>query len=270
MATTKIGFISDLHIDVNREKRVKEHLLKYVNSKSIDYLVIAGDISSKHREVIKFFRKESPCKLKWVPGNHDLYSSNKFDSSAIYEEYKELEENLITHPLLIGNIVIIGDTGWYDYSYRLSKFSKDKCRDKRYLNMQWADKTRFKWKNMKDEGISQMFIDNLKIQIEKYSDKEIIVCTHTVPYKKFVEYKGYLEWDYFTSFIGTEKLGKLFDRYENIKTVVFGHTHMRYHEIYHGKECICRPLGYYFKEWTQSDTIKEIENCVCIKEVNLV
>ena len=52
-----------------------------------------------------------------------------------------------------------------------------------------------------------------------------------------------------SSFLGSASFGQLLDQYDNIKQVVFGHTHRRFEDkLIHGTRYSCRPFGYYY-EW---------------------
>lgn len=239
----RIGFISDIH--VRSDDNIPEVLRDVSIKKNIDLLIIAGDLTSHYKNIPKIIERildGTSMDLRFIPGNHDLYRQGGGSSLEAYEKLLKSPYNLITNPIVEKYFVIFGDTGWYDYSYNPNGYTDKELEKKVYGMARWADKTYFNWDGASDQFVSEFFLNRLKNNMEMYSDKEMIVVTHTVPFEKFVTYKGDPYWDYFSAFIGSSKYGELYKKY-GVKKCVFGHTHTRYHEMNEGVECICRPLG---------------------------
>ena len=132
----KIGTISDLHIDrhphLNPEIYL-EKLCQVIKQRSIELLIIAGDISNDYRisyDFIQSIQELSGIPTYFVPGNHDLWSDQADKTSTeILSFFRSKEECLIGNPIIINDrYAIVGHVGWYDYSYAdrrfLSKNSK--------------------------------------------------------------------------------------------------------------------------------------------------
>lgn len=104
----KIGIISDIHLDVNKNFPVLLTLVDLCNEKKIDRLVVAGDISSDYKDIfylIDVFKRKTQTNVHFVPGNHDLYMSGGKDSNTIYRELCRLNECLVAYPVDLGGLV---------------------------------------------------------------------------------------------------------------------------------------------------------------------
>ena len=53
---------------------------------------------------------------------------------------------------------------------------------------------------------------------------QIVVVTHHLPFKEAVVLKD-RQFNFFNAFMGSTRIGDLIDRYEKIKTVIYGHNH---------------------------------------------
>lgn len=265
----RIGVISDIHLDVNKHFPVLESLCDFCNENHLDKIIIAGDFASDFSVVsyiIDYFNKNTRTKLHFVLGNHDLYICRGKNSKQIYDALSRFKECLVNCPVDLGEWVIIGDTGWYDYSYRDKFYTIEQIQKKSCGGMTWADKRYFQW-GVEDIEVNNYFLNNLENLLMKYHRKKIIAVTHTVPFRDFVIYKKEEPvWNYFSAFIGSEKIGQLYEKY-SVKVAVFGHTHFRFNEKRENMLCLCRPLGYYFEWKNPSDIQKEIQDAVYILEI---
>lgn len=259
---TKIGFISDLHYKSSMYKDLIRETVKEIASE-LDYLIIAGDISSDIHDTLHFL-KGIP-NVRFVPGNHDMYKVRGKNSKELYTEYLNSSKCLITNPLVIGNTVILGDTGWYDYSTQAEGWSLKEIADKRYNGITWVDKLYFNWPDLDDQELAQFFCKRLEMQMSQYRSYDIIPVTHIVPFKEFVIRKNEKSWDFFGAYIGCQSLGELYKRH-NVKTAVFGHTHFRMDEKLNGIHCLCRPLGMEH-EWKTYNVAEEIRDALYIMEI---
>lgn len=265
----KIAIISDIHLDVNKNFPVLLTLVDLCNEKKIDRLVVAGDISNDYKDIfylIDVFKRKTQTNMHFVPGNHDLYTSGGKDSNTIYRELCRLNECLVAYPVDLGDWVLVGEAGWYDYSFKDKCFSTEQIQKKFYMGRVLADKKYFEW-GMRDEEINDFFLKNLEKQMKQFQDKRIISVTHSVPYKKFVTYKASDSvWNYFCAFMGSEKIGELYDRYK-VEVAIFGHTHVFHNETHKTTLCLCRPLGYHW-EWKYTvDAKRQIEEALYVLEL---
>lgn len=149
----KIGTISDLHIDrhphLNPEIYL-EKLCQVIKQRSIELLIIAGDISNDYRISYKFIQsiqELSGIPTYFVPGNHDLWSDQVDKTSTeILSFFRSKKECLIGNPIIIHDqYAIVGHVGWYDYSYADHRFSQQKIASGKHYGATWQDKVRTDW-----------------------------------------------------------------------------------------------------------------------------
>jgi len=120
----RLAGISDLHYP---ESKVDLGLLtRLAQEGRAEALVLAGDaVSQFHppllKEVFTTLRAAAPVCI-YVPGNHELWS-REGSTAAIYERHlPELCEAhgwqyLDAGPVLLGDVALVGNLGWYDYSF---------------------------------------------------------------------------------------------------------------------------------------------------------
>ena len=75
----RIGLISDLHIDINKDYPIVELTAETAAEQMTDVLVIAGDISETQNQTLQAIeRLQSLCEFPvyYVPGNHDMWNKN--------------------------------------------------------------------------------------------------------------------------------------------------------------------------------------------------
>ncbi|MEJ5167215.1 MAG: metallophosphoesterase, partial [Thermoanaerobaculia bacterium] len=102
----KIGFISDLHLGLTKDKKKIEKIVEILEREKIDLLLAGGDLldSSYHKDNIKVLKDFNPPYGKFaVFGNHEWYVGLE-KSKEIVEglgfkilsfEFVEIEENII-------------------------------------------------------------------------------------------------------------------------------------------------------------------------------
>jgi len=121
----KLGILSDIHVDLNYEVNdpIEEALIHHIRTQNIDYMIIAGDISNDYKISLKTLeqvQEKTHSKCLFVPGNHDLWNINHPDinTQQIHAQLAAFEGNLVSAPIHLNDQwVVIGDTGWYDYSF---------------------------------------------------------------------------------------------------------------------------------------------------------
>lgn len=254
----KIGFISDLHIDLIKNIiEFNKTFLKIIRESNIEILVIPGDVSETLKVTIDYIKKlneELDIPVYYVPGNHDMwYKNNKKTTQNIYKIYAEDKFCLIDKPLVLkDNIVIIGDLFWYDYSFANNvKYTKEDLALKTYNRRTWQDYFYTNWVKS-DEEQCGYFINKNKSVLEKYKDYKIILVSHMINHKRFSMLEEVDEkWGYFNGFLGSESLYNLIKKY-NIDVAVCGHIHFRRRFKEDNTTFICSCLGYE-KEWSLFD-----------------
>ena len=260
----KIGIIADLHIDINYNKGsdVLRELIKVVNKDHLAYLIRAGDISDNDETTLEIREKlnyNSSAYILFVPGNHDLWNK-KHPTKKPEEIYRKLQcnpGNLCLNPYSINEEwVIIGDIGWYDYSFGSDRFTEEDYIKGRYRGRVWKDTLFVPW-NKEAKQIHQYFCKKIKKQIQSNKNKNIILVTHFVPHEYFLVPEERDSWVFFNAYLGSPDYARLALDY-NVKYSIFGHIHHKVNQSIKGTEFIGNSLGYVNQWNTPEDTYSEI------------
>lgn len=261
--------ISDIHIDRNRDYDIVNQIVECVRKLSVSALLIAGDISNKYKmtiETIAYLKQQLKMPVYYVPGNHDMWSEDfkKVSTQSIYEAYQR-DSNCLLHGgvLLDEDTTLIGDIGWYDYSFGSSKFLKEDFERMHYLDRTWQDKLKNQW--TEDNVVTnERALARLEEQLKRAKTNRIIVMTHMVPIEEFTVTKPNEMWQYFNAFIGSKKLHELYRKY-NVTYAICGHIHYRKRIIKDGITYLCPCLNY-ATEWEGEDSKNEIMKAIQLIE----
>ncbi|MEH6939799.1 metallophosphoesterase [Bacillus sp. JJ664] len=268
----KICICSDLHIDFNEKKlgiAFDEEFITFVKKKKPDCVLIAGDISNTVQVTLNFIdlvQKATGIPIYFIPGNHDVWADGVGESTLAIEELEKHPSCLIHHSIeLSNNVVIVGDSGWYDYSFidemKLSeediKGFKDTNWDGRYTYLKTSDKEYLK-----------ECLNRIEDKLKQYESKQVILVNHFIPREEFLIWKSDRFWNLCNAYMGSKKIGELIKRYENVSHCIFGHTHKRFGSV-KKDNCmyICTPLGYYGIEFFDQDLQVCLEESCVILEV---
>ena len=210
-----------------------------------DVVVIVGDLTSSgsfsHLEEVLSVVKEVVESLPMlvVPGNHDIYVtadevSRGINSPLKLSLFNELVERLgcialMKSPYIINGVGFVGSIAWYDYSFapewlglKINDF-----REKAFGLSIWADREFVKLP-MSDEEFMLFLLNKFEEDIKKVYDRvdKIVTVLHHIPFRRLVHYKLRPEWDYFSTFMGSEAFGYVIRKYSGkVKLVLFGHQH---------------------------------------------
>ena len=267
----KALFFSDLHFDWN-ERQVGKPLvplfIEWLKNQAVDLLVIAGDISNRATKsigIIKMIEAECGIPVRFIPGNHDIYTKedNSWDS---YELFKNHHSSLIESPFEIGDTVIIGDMGWYDYSFKPVVIDEQQVLN--FKEAHWPDAKYAKW-HMADAQVCELMLKKCSAQLDQFCDRKVVFVNHFVAYESFITTRGDIpNWNLGNAIMGSRKIGAMIDLYPNITHTFFGHTHIRYgvENRKSGVVAVCKPLGY-THEWKTNDFLQELEDCGTVLEL---
>jgi putative phosphoesterase len=270
----KVLSLSDLHIDnTSREIAgdVVGEIASYIREVAPDRVIVAGDMAGGAEACIRYIEEieqRSGVSLSYIPGNHSIWTMSKeTDSWHQYERLQAHHSSLINRPLELNDEwVLLGDMGWYDYTYRQPHETIQEVIKNR--NMIWKDSVMAKWGGMSDEEVCTQMLDKFETQLNAYAGKKIIFVNHFIPYLDFCPIAtNYEVRNMIRPFMGSSKLGELLDRHEQVKYVIFGHIHRRIGVQARGeKQIICTPLGY-VKEWKTKDLATEIRSASALIEL---
>ena len=229
---TRIGYMSDLHLDSNQFGHFELKTLKEVLKKErIDHLHIAGDLSNDLTNIslpfIEDLTQELPTSFNL--GNHDMLGLSEQEISSYDFQIQQF-----------GQTKLVSFSGWYDYSFVPEKSKEEHLITK---NNFWFDRRLDR--KLDDPSITAHSL----LQLEKLLaslDGPIIITMHFVPHQDFLYDHPYFQR--FNAFLGSQAFHQLFVKY-GVKDVVFGHLHHRNHSrVIDGVRYHMRPLGY-IREW---------------------
>ena len=229
---TRIGFMSDLHLDSNQFGHFELKTLKEVLKKErIDHLHIAGDLSNDLTNIslpfIEDLTQELPTSFNL--GNHDMLGLSEQEISSYDFQIQQF-----------GQTKLVSFSGWYDYSFVPEKSKEEHLITK---NNFWFDRRLDR--ELDDPSLTAHSL----LQLEKLLaslDGPIIIALHFVPHQDFLYDHPYFQR--FNAFLGSQAFHQLFVKY-GVKDVIFGHLHHRHHSrVIDGIRYHMRPLGY-IREW---------------------
>lgn len=202
----KIAILSDIHEGINRHKTqtdIMAILKNRIQTNTPEVFIISGDMTSQPHKALKLLNElDEECtqtQMMYVHGNHDVYDD---DSGKAYDTLLQFPGNLGNGPIeLNDNWVVIGDGGWYDYSFGLDAYTESDFAKGSYGAYTWTDKTHADWKES-DSAVTSRSVATLTTWLEEYQDKHIIMVTHFVPFSHFVQYKNDPSWDFFNAMMG--------------------------------------------------------------------
>ncbi len=253
----KIGLISDLHIDINKDFPVLELTAAEAERQNADVLVIAGDISETQEQTLQAMETlQTLCDFPvyYVPGNHDMWNKNcpERTTEEIDRIYKEDPRCLSGKHLILEDdgkkLALIGDVGWYDYSMAAPEYTKEQLDAMIMDGRTWQDKLFNQWTEDNPKQMKRC-LEQLEKQLRACGDLPILAVTHMLPVADFCvpETPGGLKWGFFNAFLGSTAIESLYTKYP-VKYAVCGHVHYRSQVQKDGIRHICPCLGYH-TEW---------------------
>ncbi|GEP83686.1 putative phosphoesterase, putative [Staphylococcus piscifermentans] len=267
----KIGTISDLHIDRPSdytETEYAETLAQLTQDHQLDVLLIAGDISNDYRKSYQFVKAMQRLTYKeilFIPGNHDYWQVDDKTTHQIHEFFMQQPECLMGHPYIINDEwAIVGNSGWYDYTYASPEYTTERLERRRFKGATWQDKVHVDW-GMSDIQVSHKAAALAKRDLQKAGDRKIILATHVVTTPSFRVPMPHRIFNYFNAFIGTSDFEPLYHQY-NIQYSLMGHVHFRGETERAGIEFACVSLGY-FREWRTKDIEREMSHALKVIEI---
>lgn len=267
----KIFAISDIHIDgknkdtaYNLPTKLMHHVAK---EKGQCLLIILGDVSQNLpllHNYLKLFQNIPIPKL-YVAGNHDIWVQNESDSLLKYMiVLKEAVEDagfqyLDKEPFLLNRIGIIGNIGWYDYSFKAeqTKIPADfkllrksttqyiewselgdldyqekelmaEINGNLFVLTSWNDRLYIHW-DYSDKEFTKKCLDKIKLHYKQINQKvdRIIFCSHHVHFQEGVILKNKVQWDFNNAFVGSKEIGEFILNQKKVDLLLFAHTHER-------------------------------------------
>jgi predicted phosphohydrolase len=285
----KLAFTSDIHVDSSpKNAALLPILAERATHVAPDVFILAGDIAAGRdlfENTLAAFANVKCTKLI-VPGNHDIWIDSKrellrgIDSTRkYYELLPALCQRhdfipLWTAPFRFGDVGFIGSLGWYDYSFRNPNFddriTTQMYAEGRYGLSTWVDMRRAWWlrhptdKLQKprrdrlcktDEEVCSEMIRLLTKQADELSSAgimHIVAVVHHLPFERMVKHIEDLRWDFFSAFMGSERIGEALLGNPRVSCALCGHTHRRVDVTVGHIRAMTSPIGY-TDEWGTTD-----------------
>jgi putative phosphoesterase len=260
----KIGILSDIHIDLehSRPDKVLEGIVAAIKKNDVAVMIIAGDVANDYELTLRTLgdiEKASGVRCLFVPGNHDIWNENHPDKTAwdIYDALKTFGGNLANGPAeLADGWVVIGDLGWYDYTFGNQQYSVKEFDRMKIDDRLWQDKIKAVWGTSTLE-MHRHFHNKLEKQLSACKSSNIILVTHVLPIMDFTVQPPDSMWQYLNAFLGSKQYGELALDY-SVKYSISGHVHYRRQKTYENTTFICNCLNYASQWINNNDPVLEV------------
>jgi predicted phosphodiesterase len=251
---------ADLHYNHPRSRALADAVIDEINALDADALLLIGDTAAADGDALEqCLSRFHACGPKlFVAGNHELWtrSSDSYDlfKTVLPARVRALGWHwLQDEPCSLGDATIVGSVGWYDYSFaqpslgipgrfyeakispgaaeRFSEYQHlferqdDISPHAREVMAKWND-GRFVRLHRSDGG----FLDELLAQLARQLDEcagaaRVIAAVHHLPFRELLPPPHSAQWDFAKAYLGSERIGELLIRYENVREVFCGHSH---------------------------------------------
>ncbi len=246
----KIGILSDLHVDLEPgfSGKILQGLVSAVQDHKVDTMIIAGDVANDYNITLNFLKKfeqEARVRCLFVPGNHDVWNEKHPEMTAweTYEAMQSFTGNLANGPVALpGDWIVIGDLGWYDYSFGSPDYSVADFDRMQIKGRLWQDKVKAIW-GKSTIDMHRHFFRKIEKQLEANQHKNIILITHVLPIIEFTVQPPNRIWRYLNAFLGSRQYGEMATKF-SVKYSICGHVHYRRQINHHPTTFICNCLSY--------------------------
>lgn len=306
----RILFTSDLHYNIARSQEPTRDVARRICQAGGDCLVFVGDSASCNLaildEVFGLFEAFPGPRLA-VAGNHELWvprgrvalgkdtrgngngqnrASDVPGGDSLHRYENEMAEAcarsgvhyLDREPFYLGDVAIVGNVGWYDFSYRPSamrvplRFYQHKVAPgaaayfeehrhllagredvgpiAREITCRWMDGVHVKLP-MSDRAFTQRLTEKLRRHLEEASARanRIIAAVHHLPFAELVPHSPIPNWEFATGFLGSELFGELLLEHPNVTHAFCGHSHRSRRCRKQGLECVSIGSTYREKQY---------------------
>jgi predicted phosphodiesterase len=251
---------ADLHYNQPRSAAPADELIDQMNRAGGDVLMVVGDTAAADGDALErcLSRFKFVGEKLFVAGNHELWTygddSNELFRQVLPRRVRDLGWQWLQEaPFIHGDIAIVGNIGWYDYSFaqpslgiphrfyaakvspgaarRFTEFAQlfevqdDIPAAAREIVARWND-GRFVHLHRSDEAFLDELLAELGGQLESLKPmKRILVAVHHLPFAALLPPPHSAQWDFAKAYLGSQRIGALLTQYPNVSDVVCGHSH---------------------------------------------
>lgn len=241
----KIAISSDNHLDVNRvlSTRALHIQADWLQHHKIDYYLYAGDLYNNFTRTRRYFDAlqrlvGERVQIYYVLGNHDMLAHAPFEQVEHFADPKYLHNQFVDIPGT--NWRIIGNNGWYDYSF--SDYENQPLKVAQWKRVYWIDSAIEQ--PMSDPERMGMVLNQVERQLmmARAANKRVIFLTHFAPNEALLapkpdfvtEPKQLRTYQMINAMMGSQRLGELLERTPNVKYVFYGHLHGIHEPLHRG------------------------------------
>ena len=258
---------ADLHYNHPRARALAVDLIETMNRAGGDVLLLAGDSAVADGDSLEqcLSRFRFPGPKLFVAGNHELWTHGP-DSHALFAEdlprrvralgWHWLQAEPFVAPGAAGDVAVVGNVGWYDYSFANAdlgiprRFYERKvspgvaARFDEYAHLlagasdvgpaamdvvaRWND-GRFVKLGRSDDAFLDELLTQLRAQLDALAAAAVptvVAAVHHLPFRELLPPPGGAQWDFAKAYLGSERIGRLLSEFPNVRHVLCGHSHL--------------------------------------------
>lgn len=260
---SSVGFISDLHLDINKisDDEAKMTLMQVITDKQLDVLVLVGDTYNNFQRTETLVQELNEkmmgeTRVFFISGNHDM--ARGVDEVTIEESHPNyLHKSWFDVPN--SDIRVIGHNGWYDYTWAPQVTNEEASAFHHGLYFDRVIPQKETDIERTDRALVEMQALFTQAQLDK---KQIVFATHFVPIKDDLHEGEDPRIGLVNAIMGSKRIGELIQSQENVVAVVFGHQHVNSPIRYYGDVSyanVAVGIKKRRQEWLESDLLSTIE-----------
>lgn len=229
----RIAVSSDWHLDLNHADLAKftTDQVRYLTQHQIDYYFFLGDAFNDFAKTRAYFHELAPqlprTKVYYLAGNHDMLANVSYDELEHDHDQLYFHDRYLDLPTT--NWRVIGNNGWYDYSF--SQYAGSPREVDQWKRAYWVDRQ-----------IRQPFNDQQRMAVvmtqvyrqladASRAHKQVIFLTHFVPINAALPDISHLSLrrrrmgEMTLAMMGSKYLGQLLATFPEVRQVFYGHLH---------------------------------------------
>lgn len=245
----KIAISSDNHLDVNRIDTADALKVQsdYLKQQQINYYLYAGDLFNDFQKTQAYFARLQDMlpntHVYYIMGNHDMLTHATFDQIEHPQTPLYIHNRFVDIPKTRWRI--IGNNGWYDYSF--SQYQKQPQQVADWKKVYWLDSSIDQ--PMSDQQRMKRVLGQVHAQLKQAASdqRQVLFLTHFAPRHELLAPKPAAVntpraerfYQMINAMMGSDSLGKLLESFTNVHDVFYGHLHGIHPSLSRG------PLTYY-------------------------